>query len=463
MPFITELIEKYKLTASADEAAAFEEWLVSDAWNRYIEHRMNLENLARSAVDGCKITIPNGFQSKEYAPVEIVLPVEGITSYSFANLEALGLKATEVEFGRYIISGTPLTAGDFTIELEYTYPGWGPWLPKPKRLIPFAVNANPRLLWDNKATPEDIEYFKTDTDCDSVKVTDPESGEQPKSMVAASYRGRSHAHTGRPRDDHFALHYCAESKWYIMVVADGAGSAPFSRKGSELACDTVVDCCKENLSNNPEFESLIAECHQDPSNKKALMSKVYGIVGNAAFKAHKHVCAFAQSNNRSPKEYATTLLFTISKKFKFGWFVASFWVGDGAICIYDQLQNTATMLGEPDEGEYSGQTRFLTMPDIFADHATIMKRIVCGIVPDFTALILMTDGVSDPMFGTDAALKNVDCWHKLWRNLKNGFSDDNIPGIDLSPDNEEAKDQLLKWLEFWVPGEHDDRTIAMLY
>lgn len=35
--------------------------------------------------------------------------------------------------------------------------------------------------------------------------------------------------------------------------------------------------------------------------------------------------------------------------------------------------------------------------------------------------------------------------------------------MDLSDDNEVAKEQLLNWLDFWSPGNHDDRTIAILY
>ena len=35
--------------------------------------------------------------------------------------------------------------------------------------------------------------------------------------------------------------------------------------------------------------------------------------------------------------------------------------------------------------------------------------------------------------------------------------------VELIDDNEAAKDQLLNWLDFWAPGNHDDRTIAILY
>ena len=49
------------------------------------------------------------------------------------------------------------------------------------------------------------------------------------------------------------------------------------------------------------------------------------------------------------------------KKYDFGWFIASFWVGDGAMCLFDAENKTAKLLGTPDEGEFSGQTRFLTI------------------------------------------------------------------------------------------------------
>ena len=68
----------------------------------------------------------------------------------------------------------------------------------------------------------------------------------------------------------------------------------------------------------------------------------------------------------------------------------------------------------------------------------------------------MSDGVSDPKFETDANLNNPAKWDALWDDLKQN-------GVDLTDDNEAAKDQLLDWLDFWSPGNHDDRTIAILY
>lgn len=103
------------------------------------------------------------------------------------------------------------------------------------------------------------------------------------------------------------------------------------------------------------------------------------------------------------------------------------------------------------------------MSDIFKDAQSVMSRLRFSIEEDFTALLLMTDGVSDPMFETDNNLNNTDKWDELWDKLHNGFPEDEIKGVVLSDDNEESQYQLLKWLEFWSPGNHDDRTIAILY
>ena len=78
-----------------------------------------------------------------------------------------------------------------------------------------------------------------------------------------------------------------------------------------------------------------------------------------------------------------------------------------------------------------------------------------SIVPDFTALMLMTDGISDPFFETDVNLAKKEKWDALWTDLSSS--------VEFSDDNEQSQYQLLNWLDFWSPGNHDDRTLAILY
>ena len=365
------------------------------------------------------------------------------------------------------ISGKPTTPGDFTVKLNFKYKGWIDGEQISSISLPIAFNADPRTLWKDIPTDENIIFFKPDTECEYVKVEEAGDSGPRKDIVAASQRGRSHAQEGKARDDHFRLYHSEESDWYVIAVADGAGSAKVSRKGSEIACNTVVNYCKEQLKNCEDFETKIRAYHEAEDKEvahKQMANVIYNIVGNAAFKAHKAIKDAADANESFvAKDFATTLMFAICKKFDFGWFVASYWVGDGAMCIINTEKKTFKMLGKPDEGEFSGQTRFITMPAIFKDAQAIMSRLKFHIEDDFTALMLMTDGVSDPMFETDNNLNSYDKWEEFWNSLKTGFPDDEIGGVELTDDNEESKNQLLNWLTFWSPGNHDDRTIAILY
>ena len=407
------------------------------------------------------IIIPNGKVNQDYCyhfKIE-ELGLADIGDYWFEGLEAIGLAFVS---DTNEIKGKPIVAGDHKIKLKIKRNDWSDGKPIFERQITFIINPDPKSLWKNIPTPDDIEYYKPDSAKCFVKV---ESTSNPfgtkktakKDMVAASQRGRSHAQEGKPRDDDFALHYIKEHDWYIMTVADGAGSAKASRKGSEIACKTVVDVCQSMINNTvKDFEHQIKDFSSDKSDakRKSMGDNLYKILGNAVFKALKNIEEESKLANKPLKDYATTLIVSICKKFKFGWFVGAFWVGDGGIGIYNKENQFLKVLGESDGGEYAGQTRFLTMSEI-TQPTELYRRLRFDIVDDFTALILMTDGITDPKFETDANLLKVEKWNELWQDLSNE--------VDFSDDNETSADQLLNWLDFWSPGNHDDRTIAILF
>lgn len=423
-----------------------------------MNQRLIIENEIRSL----GLRFPNGTIGKAYS-CEFQLPLDKISDVVIEGVEDLGLVFIMGDSGNCVLHGRPIKSGDFTLKLTYsTVEGE----PRSELRVPVAFNPNPRTLWRNIKTDTEVIFYKPDSDKKYVKVEAGAKGMTKKDIVAASQRGRSHAQEGKPRDDHFSLLHCDESDWYVIAVADGAGSAKYSRKGSEVACKTVVDHCSSLLVDNPDLETAIRDFESDRADatKRTILTKqIIDIVYGGARNAHEAVNRVAEANGTSPRDFATTLMFAICKRYDFGWFIASFWVGDGAICLFDEKTHTAKLLGTPDEGEFSGQTRFLTMPEIFRDRDVVSKRLRMTIVPDFTALFLMTDGVSDPMFETDRNLNDYGKWKEFYDKLKAGFPADDIAGVDLSDNNESAAEQLLGWLDFWSPGNHDDRTIAILY
>ena len=436
----------------------FTQWIVKKLWNEYDKEYMDKRVIIENRIKELPIVIPNGTVGKNYSAT-IRLPEDIIEDYWLDGLDNIGLQGNSKDNNVCTISGVPTTAGSFEIVLRYKYNGCIDEKDLLQRKFPIAINPDPRTLWKNIPTSVNIDYYQPDHDHAYVKV-ESRNGVPQKDIVAASQRGRSHAHEGNPRDDHFRVEYLDNCAWYVMAVADGAGSAKYSRKGSWLACDTSVEHCKSYFSDESrlhDFEEYITTYNEEGNDeyRKLLGDSIHQLIGNAAFKSYKAIEAEANKKGVPIKDYATTLLLAVCKKFNFGWFVASFWVGDGAMCIYDKERKYFKLLGTPDEGEFAGQTRFLTMPEIFRDATSFYGRLKFSIEQDFTALMLMTDGVSDPMFETDANLNKIEKWDALWENI--------TKEVELTDDNTESQYQLMKWLDFWSQGNHDDRTIAILY
>lgn len=417
--------------------------------------------LLKRQLQSAYIQFPNG---KVNQPYQILfdfteLNIGGVERFEFTGLEEIGLV---FNLSTHMIEGTPVTAGDFKIGLCCYPVDWQEGDPVFEKKITLIINPDPRALWNNIPTAHDIPYYKPDSDCDYVTVKRSKGflgigNNENKDIVAASQRGRSHAHEGSARDDDFSISYNNQSNWYIAVVADGAGSVPYSRKGSEIACRTVSELSNTHLTKyNKDIDELIKDFHKDcsDSKRKKLGDALYNILGTAVFKAYKNIEQEATDSGNQIKDYATTLLTAVAKKYKFGWFVATFWVGDGGIGLYNKDTGFVKIMGDPDGGDFAGQTRFLTMGEIMQP-AEIYKRLRFEIIEDFTALVLMTDGVTDPKFETDANLQKIEKWNSLW--------DDISSSVELTDDNESAAPQLLKWLDFWSPGNHDDRTIAIIY
>ena len=106
-------------------------------------------------------------------------------------------------------------------------------------------------------------------------------------------------------------------------------------------------------------------------------------------------------------------------------------------------------MGSPDSGEYAGQTRFLDLAAV--SDSGLGKRVSFGRFEDIVSLILMTDGISDPRFETDNGLADPSRWDALWDEITPALAD----GAPHA--------RLVEWLDFFTPGHHDDRTIAVLW
>jgi serine/threonine protein phosphatase PrpC len=402
-------------------------------------------------ISEANIQLPNASQGKLY---QAVFDIEKLGFPEIKYFELKGLKEHGLLYDRNTkaISGTPTQSGEFSIKFRFKFTDKEDNYPLLEKSISLIINPDPRSLWKNEPSDDKDKYWKPDSAKTALSI------EGNKKIIVASQRGRSHAQEGKFRDDHFAVYHNEVSKWSVVVVADGAGSAKYSRQGSLLACNEVVNYFKELTEEQThKLETVIAEFRAsdfDNQAKKNLDDLLYKQLAGVAFDAYKKIEQEAIKNEAMPKDYATTLVFSILKKYDFGWFIASYGVGDSPMGVYT-INQTPIVMHQPEEGEYSGQTYFLTMAEVFKDSNAIAERIKFEIVEDFTAVILMTDGIYDPKFQTRTNLGKTELWAALWSDLKEQ--------VDFSLENEELANGLLRWLDFWSQGNHDDRTIALIF
>ncbi|HEX8278560.1 MAG TPA: protein phosphatase 2C domain-containing protein, partial [Segetibacter sp.] len=249
-----------------------------------------------------------------------------------------------------------------------------------------------------------------------------------------------------------------------VVVADGAGSAKISRKGSALACGAVVDYFTENSAseNMTEFDELLLQ-HKNNSGEdtqKKLNHYMYNKLGKAAFYVHKKLEEFATQAQVPLKDLNTTLIFTLFKKYDVGYAFLSFGVGDCPIAILNKDVSEVTLMNWLDVGEFGGGTRFITMAEIFQSEK-FASRFGFKLLDDFSYLVMMSDGIYDAKFVVEANLPNIKKWKEFLADL-NGKNDEGIK-VELSTRNTEIANQFSAWMDFWSQGNHDDRTLAIVF
>ncbi|WP_086931073.1 PP2C family serine/threonine-protein phosphatase [Agarilytica rhodophyticola] len=394
-----------------------------------------------------KMRVPNLTAGKAFNEKILLLDsVDG--SLELCNNSDISLiEGLVVDLDNFSITGSIEKAGDYELTL-YAFL----LLPNGEKrrvqgLLKITVNPDPRSLWKNLPSDESARFHKPDTHADVAENED-------LLLMGASIRGRSHAHKGIHRDDDFRLACKPSSEWSVLCVADGAGSCKYSRRGAEVATIKSTRTLQDTLNGHfgESLESAYSAYQKDASEEhKRQLQEVYRqtivkAVYDAALAIQNEI---DEEQGDRFKDFSTTLLLAAHKPVDDGHLILSFWVGDGAVAVYNK-NKSIELLGNPDSGEFAGQTRFLD-GKMFEDHS-VYQRISLRKVDSITALILATDGITDPWFDTEKEMNEVAKWDTLWQEIE--------PAI-VNQDRDEGKEKLLDWMGFWSAGNHDDRSIAI--
>ncbi|WP_342648077.1 PP2C family serine/threonine-protein phosphatase [Mucilaginibacter sp. CSA2-8R] len=376
-----------------------------------------------------------------------------IATYRFEGLGEAGLSFNEQQ---QQITGNPKQSGDINIGFLFKLQGQADDEPLNKKIITLIINPDPKSLWKTIDNDKNDPYWKEDAVTQFEPIGD-------RHILVSSKRGRSHANVGSFREDDFAFKDLGNG-WSIVVVADGAGSAKLSRKGSQMACNGIVEFFTEEsaTANLQQFDELLAQhnTQTDDSTQNKIKLFVYNNLGKAVFTVHKKLESFAAEAGATLKDLSSTLIFTLFKKYESGYVFLSFGVGDCPMAVINREVTEVTLLNWLDVGEFGGGTRFITMPEIFKSDK-FATRFSFKQLKDFSYLMLMSDGIYDPKFIVEASLPNITKWQDLLNDL--GGNNEEGVKVDLSADNADIIPQLSAWMDFWSAGNHDDRTLAIVF
>lgn len=462
--YIQSFLSQKKIDISSGKAALFEEFASNeknvDAVRIIQENqKMIMQNwILKNRIDDIltqTVSIPNGTVNKKYLAK---IDFNALGWNDFVSFEIKGLENTGLEFNENDeLIGVPEISGDLKIRILFRVEGEPEDSVLNEKTITLIINPDPKSLWKNLESDKNDPFWKPDNVAVLDRFLD-------KNIVIASKRGRSHANTGSFREDDFAFKNFNEIGWSILAVSDGAGSAKLSRKGSKIACNAVIQYFEEHLKteNLKEFDQVLVEHHHkvtDQTSKK-ISHFVYQNLSKAAYFAHQKIEEFAIENETELKNLHATLIFTLVKKYDFGYAILTFGVGDCPIGLLNKELTEIKLMNWLDVGDFGGGTRFITMPEIFQSDK-FSTRFGFRLVDDFSYLMLMTDGIYDPKFVVEANLEKIEKWNEFLEDLK-GKNEDGIK-VDFDKENTEIAQQLSTWMDFWSPGNHDDRTLAIIY
>lgn len=460
---LSSLLKSNNINVTSEQAKVFDQFLQAEENHKIVEKIVQhtdilMRNWKRDQrvkqVMEQSLRIPNGTVDKPYDASFAEHPVlQDVGLFEWQGLESVGLR---YDGDAQKITGTPTQSGDLRLVFRFKVHGQEEASDFHEKEVVLTINPNPKSLWKNIESDRSDPYWKED----NVTVFAPLGL---KNILVSSKRGRSHANAGSFREDDFAFENY-DNGWSLIAVADGAGSARASRKGSSIACHTLVQFFGEQAMREEMilFDGLLEQHVQTGGevNEKRLKKFIYNNLGKAALTVHKQLDAFAVSKGLMLKDLATTLIFVLIKKYEYGYAILSFGVGDCPIGILDKDQTEIALMNWIDVGEYGGGTRFITMPEVFKNEK-FASRFGFKLIDDFSYMFLMSDGIYDPKFVVESALEDLDKWKELLSDLQGNNPDQTK--VELSVHNKDIEQQFAAWMDFWSPGNHDDRTLAIVF
>lgn len=192
--------------------------------------------------------------------------------------------------------------------------------------------------------------------------------QNPYKWASACVTGASHHACGAPCEDAVAsrLVTLEGTRYFIVAVSDGMGSALHGGRGAKIAANAFVDLAAKRLA--------VRRSWSGPG--------LLGVARTVAAEVHHVLVRFADRIHAHPMDYAATLLACITD----GKRSAFVQIGDGVI-VMGPVHSLWRPVFAPQRGEYANISKFITEADALQK---LQTRLHIGFLHN---IALMTDGV----------------------------------------------------------------------
>lgn len=261
-------------------------------------------------------------------------------------------------------------------------------------------------------------------------------------MAAASRRGLSHQHQNSQRDDAFAM--SSTNGWNILAVADGAGSAKFSRVTANESTRRAVETVKRNAPVSPISNLTQAKLSIEKAVHAAI-SDVYNFQES-----------FNRKNSLDKRDTYCTFLMLVHQPFEDGnCLFSALQIGDGYMMAASPTTQRSSPIAAGDHGSVSNESLFVLN---FSKNELLNRVTVTESPAPMELFLMVTDGIEEDMKPGPKQDKQGITVHDRFRDFAFELKLQHL----IWPEPAEWG-KLLDWrISYERKGSFDDRTIAIL-
>ena len=253
-------------------------------------------------------------------------------------------------------------------------------------------------------------------------------------LLAASVRGLSHQENGTPRQDSYGFAVTPDKQWLVAVVADGVSSGYLSHKAAQLVARHAPAAVLAELAANPGLEPG----HIDWYTVFNAMARRIIAVGTKLLADDGVAEPTPQDVSEAMATTATIAVVEISPP-DHQRHVALAWLGDSPAWVMD-TGGWDCLTEVKNAGREIASSSVTALPRIPSD-ATMLPQWR-GYVPLNGTLLLMTDGVGDPLGAADGEV--AAALFEVWRDPPHMF-------------------EFAKQVAFGRKSFDDDRTVVAVW